>query len=111
MTINVFVLIYFVKRKGYDNSIFKGKHREITSWESKRRNWKICCTEKLDRKSLGDGSGKWQKEGAWPEIRAIVEKFEKGRCINRYGIIPIKSNIARHNVNSSSLSWNEYNGI
>ena len=28
MTINVFVLIYFVKRKGYDNSIFKGKHRE-----------------------------------------------------------------------------------
>ena len=29
MTINVFVLIYFVKRKGYDNSIFKGKHKNL----------------------------------------------------------------------------------
>ena len=36
--------------------------------------------------------------------RKLGRLFEKGRCINRYGIIPIKSNIARHNVNSSSLS-------
>ena len=31
MIINVFVLIYFIERKDYDNSIFKGKHRETTS--------------------------------------------------------------------------------
>jgi len=31
MIINVFVLIYFIERKDYDNSIFKSKYRQTTS--------------------------------------------------------------------------------
>ena len=38
------------------------------------------------------------------KLGRLLKSLKKGRCINRYGIIPIKSNIARHNVNSSSLS-------
>ena len=111
MIINVFVLIYFIMRKNYDNSIFESEHRKTTSWESKRRDWKVCCTKEFDYKPLGYGGCKWQKEREWPEIRSIVEKFEEGRHPNRYWIIPIKPDFARHNVNTSSLSWNEYNGL
>ena len=31
MIINVFVLIYFIERKDYDNIIFKSKYRQTTS--------------------------------------------------------------------------------
>ena len=31
MIINVFVLMYFIERKDYDNSIFKSKYRQTTS--------------------------------------------------------------------------------
>ena len=47
MIINVFVLIYFIMRKNYDNSIFESEHRKTTSWESKRRDWKVCARKNL----------------------------------------------------------------